>query len=153
MAMAEIKELAVLEKTLRKEYEKKLAELDAWFSRKLNSIHEVCELLQDGEGRNTAQKVASSPADEAKLTEASLIDAVELAVFSQPGRKWRAEDIHNYLSEHDYPFGAKSPEVRRTSINVSLKRLQERGRVAVVRKGRGRRPGLYRAQITGRTGA
>jgi len=119
------------------------ATLDAEHQKDLEAIDRVLKLL--AERRITASRPLSAPSEViapvvADGEQSTLIDAVRRVFEDNPKDRWLVSTVEEQLRKHGFQFDAVKP---RNSLHTALNRLQERGVVRVVKRGRGRKPSVY----------
>jgi hypothetical protein len=70
----------------------------------------------------------------------SILGGIEWILESNPNRTWTVRKIHDELLKRGYSLEAKNPIA---TIGVAVKKLCDRDRVKVLRRGSGREPSIY----------
>jgi hypothetical protein len=71
----------------------------------------------------------------------TIIGQIAHIMESDPTKKWTVPSMLGYLRSQRYPMHAKKPEA---TIGITLRKLQSRGRIRLVRQGAGRSPSIYK---------
>lgn len=110
------------------EYKRLKDEIDAEYQKKKEALEMIWRMSQKHNGVNVSDGERSS---------ITLSDAMRKLISNFPG-DFTANDIQQGLKDHNIKG------VTRLAITNTLNRLLRRNEIDVIKKGRGRSPGLYR---------
>lgn len=119
----------------------------AAFDQDMESIDRF-ERLAFSENADTSLSLPALPVaienENGEESEVTLIDSVAHVFKRFPEQSWNVNTIERQLLSERFVFAAKNPKA---SINTALSRLAERGIVRISKRGAGRKPNQYRAEI------
>lgn len=92
----------------------------------------------------TAFAMASASADDDEGSSQTIIGKVEEVIFADPEKRWTVPGMVSHLANSGFKFAAKKPDA---TMGLVFHKLQRRGKVRIVRRGAGRTPNVYRANI------
>ena len=70
----------------------------------------------------------------------SIMDGIEMLLHQNMGQTWTVQKLRTELVKKGYALKAKNPLA---TISVAMKKLCDRGKVKVIRRGSGREPNVY----------
>jgi|ERR1035438_2166422 hypothetical protein len=75
----------------------------------------------------------------------SLIGTIDKTINSDPNIRWTTTKMLAHLQSIQYPLKAQKPIY---SVGQTMKKLEEKGRIRVVRRGSGSAPNIYKGKAT-----
>jgi len=104
------------------------------------ALERLMRFLPQVQNGHAETKPTHIPVDNTMAPETSMLGSIERILSEGSNRTWTVQQIKQALTARGYKLQAKSPEA---SIGVAMKKLFDRDRVTIVRRGSGREPNIY----------
>ena len=106
----------------------------------LSRLKRFLDTNSNGNGPTVTAVPDDDPSDSAQYPD-TIIGKISAVMQADPTYRWTVPAMHNHLRSIKYPLLAQKPEA---TIGITIKKLQKRKKIMLVRQGAGRRPNVYR---------
>lgn len=136
--MIDAKQLAAMERAMQEEHRKDREALER-LKRFLHADGNSCGELHEPK---TVLEQIQEEVDE--LNTNTMIGTVEAIIANDPKKRWTVASMLQRLRDDKFPLAADKPQA---SLGLVFSKLHKRGKIRLVRRGSGRTPHVYRANL------